>query len=347
MDSKTMRFGFQFSEKMDEREYKWGDEMEIQIMREGKRDHYEYGEINVTQDMMNEIIMNFKTNKARQDIAVNENHDPDGKAVARFKDVYKKDWWLYAEVELTNRWAELMNDKVYKYFSPEYLTKREDGETGEKVKNLLIGWGFTNHPYFKDMEKVVAHDKSVLSETDKSGHILFDNQSNMADVKTNETPEVQEEEVKEEVKEEENEVTEENEEEEKKEMSEKVDAQTFSEMKKEFTETKKKYNELLSEKRKKQFSENFDQLVKDEKGMLPKDKDKVVEFCEKIGEENAKVFFEIVGNMKNVADMTKETEGEDKKFSEDDIGDMAKKFAEKNNVKLSKAYTEVMKQLRK
>lgn len=100
--------------------------MEIQIMREGKRNHYEYGEIEVDNDMMNEIIMNFKTNKARQEIAVNENHDSDGKAVARFKDVYKKNGGLYADIELTNRGAELMNDKVYKYFSPEYLTKRED-----------------------------------------------------------------------------------------------------------------------------------------------------------------------------------------------------------------------------
>lgn len=200
------------------------------------------------------------------------------------------------------------------------------------------------------MEKVVAHDKSVLNETGESKYILSSNFKSMAETKTTETPnEEVKEEVKEEAKEEVEEVNEKDKEEkeEKKEMSEKVDAQTFSEMKKEFTETKRKYNELLSEQRKKQFSENFDELVKNEKGMLPKDKDQVVEFCEKIGEENAKVFFEIVGNMKNVADMTKKTEGEDQKFSEDNIRSLAQEYAEKNNVKLSKAYTEVMKKLRK
>lgn len=344
------RFGFQFSEKVKEKEYKAWDMMEIQIMREGKWEHYEYWDIEVDQNMMNEIIMNFKTNKARQEIAVNENHDPDGKAVAWFKDVYKKDGWLYAEIKLTKKGSELMNDKVYKYFSPEYLTQREDGETGEEVENLLIGWGFTNHPYFKDMEKVVANDKSMLSEMDKSKHILSNKQETMAEEKAK-TPEEEtkkvETEEKEEVETKEVEAKEDKvEEDEKKEMSEKVDAQKFSEMKKEFAETKKKYNELLKEKTKKQFSEKFDELVKNEKGMLPKDKDQVIEFCEKIGEENAKVFFDIVGSMKNVADFTKETE-EDKKFSEEDVTSLAKKYADENNVKLSKAYTEVMKKLRK
>ncbi len=136
--------------------------VDIQIMRAGEWDHTEYGKVTVDSTVLNEVVKNFKANVRGVDLAVDENHEPDHKALGRVRDVYKKGKdQLYATIELTRQGAEILTQGLYKYFSPEIYFTKIDEETGKIVKNLLVGGAFTNRPFFKNMEPMMASESVV------------------------------------------------------------------------------------------------------------------------------------------------------------------------------------------
>jgi hypothetical protein len=45
------------------------------------------------------------------------------------------------------------------YFSPEIIFEGEDEETGEPIKDLLVGGAFTNRPFFKNMQPLMANEE--------------------------------------------------------------------------------------------------------------------------------------------------------------------------------------------
>lgn len=140
-----------------DKQFQAGDSVEIQIMKVWKRDHPHYWEFEVTKGTLKDVVKNFKSNKRGVDLAIDENHEPEHRALGWIKDVYQKgDESLYATVELTKKGAEALSEWLYKYFSPEIIWETVDEETGEVVKNLLIGGAFTNRPFFKNMESIKA-----------------------------------------------------------------------------------------------------------------------------------------------------------------------------------------------
>lgn len=65
---------------------------------------------------------------------------------------------------MTELGAEKIGRGEYKYFSPEIIRDEVDDETGEEIKNLLIGGAFTNRPYFKGMQSLQATEVSNSNE---------------------------------------------------------------------------------------------------------------------------------------------------------------------------------------
>ncbi len=59
---------------------------------------------------------------------------------------------------MTKRGADLLTEGAYKYFSPEIIFSKKDEETGENVKDLLVGGAFTNRPFFKAMQPLMASE---------------------------------------------------------------------------------------------------------------------------------------------------------------------------------------------
>lgn len=152
-----------FSAFQEHKTYGAGDMVEVQIMRIGKRNHPSYGEIEVTADTLVDVKKNFEENKRGIELAVDENHEDDHKALAWYKELFIIGDGLYAKLELTKAWADLLTQWAYKYFSPEIIMKKVDEESGEVITNLLIGGAFTNRPFFKMMDPIKANESSEAS----------------------------------------------------------------------------------------------------------------------------------------------------------------------------------------
>ncbi len=92
-DKRTRDAAHKFSSwifsKLKHKTYKAGDTIDIQIMRAGERDHYEYGKVKITEKRLDNIVQNFTSNAFGQDIPVDENHEDEKKALGRYKKIYK------------------------------------------------------------------------------------------------------------------------------------------------------------------------------------------------------------------------------------------------------------------
>lgn len=147
---------------------------EIQILKTGKWKHPTYWEFNITDKDINEFVSNYKNNVRGIDLAVDINHDPEHKAVGWFKDVYKKGKAAFAKIEWTKEGLDLIKTKTYRYFSPELHFVFQDEETGEKLRNVLVGGGITNRPFFKGMQALQMSEPEANAK-----QILFYNTDNM------------------------------------------------------------------------------------------------------------------------------------------------------------------------
>lgn len=148
-----------FSEMPEKKSgYAAGDIVTIQIFRVGKWNHSEYGEVEITKKTIKDVVKNFEENVRGVQICVDENHEPDHKALGWYKEITAEDGGdaCFAKIELTKKGADLLNEGAYKYFSPEICFYKVDEETGKTLKNLLIGGAFTNRPFFKGMKPLMA-----------------------------------------------------------------------------------------------------------------------------------------------------------------------------------------------
>lgn len=133
-------WGFSEFAEGDKTAKKAGDIVDIQIMRTGKWNHPAYGEFEVTTTTLEEVKANFDNNLRGIKLAVDENHEPNHKALAWYIELYQvttED--LFAKLELTQKGADLLNEGAYKYFSPEIVFYKIDEETGKPITNMLVG----------------------------------------------------------------------------------------------------------------------------------------------------------------------------------------------------------------
>lgn len=164
---------FQFGEVADLVAWSMVD---IQIMRTGKWNHRYYWPFEVTSETLDNVVRNFDNNVRGVDIAVDENHEYDHKAMGWYRKLYRvgtDDLW--ATIELTEYGAEILRKWTYKYFSPEIVRNDVDEETGQEIKDLLIGGAFTNRPFFKKMVSLQASEWTAWQEwQDNSTFIFYD-----------------------------------------------------------------------------------------------------------------------------------------------------------------------------
>lgn len=65
---------------------------------------------------------------------------------------------LKARVEWTEEGAADVKAKKYRYFSPEFSDEYEVASSGEIFQDVLIGGAITNRPFFEELEEVVLSD---------------------------------------------------------------------------------------------------------------------------------------------------------------------------------------------
>jgi len=162
-------WGFSEFAEGDKKDKKAGDVVDIQIMRTGKWNHPAYGEFEITKDTLKEVKANFDNNTRGIELAVDENHEPNHKALAWYKELYQvTENDLFAKLELTQKGADLLNEGAYRYFSPEIVFYKNDDETGKPITNMLVGGAFTNRPFFKSMQPLMASEDGQATEGARS-----------------------------------------------------------------------------------------------------------------------------------------------------------------------------------
>lgn len=162
---------------------------EIPIFREGAFEHYWYGDLNFTKELLDELVKNHNANVYPSQVAFDASHRPGDGALAwvepnglSVKPIQLSDGRVvnvvYAKITYTPEgYEQVIQKKKYKYFSAEIdnnfttneVFKNEDGSTGVRYYGpTLIGGGFTNRPFIPNLPTVFSSDgQPVLNETEQ------------------------------------------------------------------------------------------------------------------------------------------------------------------------------------
>ena len=143
---------------------------EIEVLQSGEWEHPQYGIIRITEDDIDKFVQSFDDGVRKVDIAIDQEHMPEKGAAGWYKSLRKvvEDGKakLTASVEWTALGKQLLNDGVFKYFSPEFEFDYEDMETHEAFDNVLIGGALTNRPYFKSLAPVMLSENMYARFSD-------------------------------------------------------------------------------------------------------------------------------------------------------------------------------------
>ena len=298
---------------------------DIEILQEGDWDHPSYGMMKITDSDLQDFLENFNA-KIRKDLPINIEHNNTDGAVGWFRKLVIKGNSLWAKVEWTVKGRQLLKEKVFKYFSPEFYSTYEDPESRKIYKNVLVGGAITNTPYFKGLQAIVFSEiaikametlKDILAKefkdlTDEEKAELKKHKEQLSEAEVEkfklvfEEEEQEEEEEKgdqggeEEKKEEPEDKKDKEEEEEKKEGSEgmiQLSEAKLNLLTANAEEGVKAMAELRSQKAT-TYVESMTFGEKNQNGLiLSKSKDKVVSFLLSLSSDQAEKFKEIVGEL--------------------------------------------------
>lgn len=129
----------------------------IQIFPEGAYETMPYGKLVFDKNVFSQMIANFKAD-VRKAVPVDVDHDG-GKAAGWIDDLeHEEGNGMWASVEWTKYGKQLLLDKIYKLFSPEWAFDYVDPQNSTRHGATLIAGSLTNRPLFKNMEALVAND---------------------------------------------------------------------------------------------------------------------------------------------------------------------------------------------
>jgi phage I-like protein len=128
----------------------------IQIARVAEGEHPSYGKLKITQQDLEAMERNFKSNVTGVDLAINEDHKKN-EAFGWFKDVFLSfdKQTLYAQIQWNNKGMTALSEKEYRYFSPEFRFNYVHPHSGKEHGPTLLGGALTNYPFLK-MDAITA-----------------------------------------------------------------------------------------------------------------------------------------------------------------------------------------------
>src|SRR3990167_8194417 len=130
----------------------------IEIFRVGKWNHPKYGIIEGTTKLFGDFIKNWKDRVLGRDISLDKTHEPSDGATGWIQELKIKGDRLLALIEWTPWGIELIEQKGFKYFSPENKDVYVDKESGKEHKNVLFGGALTNRPFLTDLAPIVLSE---------------------------------------------------------------------------------------------------------------------------------------------------------------------------------------------
>lgn len=141
----------------------------VEIFREGSWSHPKHGIIKGTKKLFNDFIDNWKNRVLGREVAIDRTHEPSEGATGWIQDMKIKGDRLLALIEWTPWGIELIEQKGFKYFSPEYRDSYTDKESGKEYKNVLFGGGITNRPFLTNLAPIVlSEDMDVFQKCENT-----------------------------------------------------------------------------------------------------------------------------------------------------------------------------------
>lgn len=137
----------------------------IHLIPIGEWEHDVYGTIVITAADIREFVQNFDAG-IRKGVPITAGHEGSLElpAVGWITQVEARDDGLWGMVEWNEEGKELLSDKAFKFFSPEFYRDYEDAQNHEQYRNVLTGGALTKAPYFKELEAVVFSEKNIKKQ---------------------------------------------------------------------------------------------------------------------------------------------------------------------------------------
>lgn len=143
---------------------------------------------NDLQEMRQNYLADVRPHSSKTGLPVDEEHDKKA-ALAWLKNPSveaneKGGHTLFMDAELTGSGAQKVKDGTYKFFSPEVHFQHDDPEgVLPKLRNVLMGGGFTNRPLFKGLSGIPALTASD-GTADEDNKIYVNERTTTVDLST-------------------------------------------------------------------------------------------------------------------------------------------------------------------
>lgn len=134
--------------------------LELQLFRAGTYFHEQYGKIEITPEILNKMVFNFKENVRGIEVALDYKHDSEGEAAAWFEDIYTKEngQELWFRPRWTRRGQDTILSEEFKYISPDFTLGYVDNQTLKNHGPVVLGAGLTNRPFIKGMQPITLSE---------------------------------------------------------------------------------------------------------------------------------------------------------------------------------------------
>jgi hypothetical protein len=128
----------------------------IQAMPMGTWEHPFWGEIKFDESKLTSFVKNFDNRVTSMDLDIDFEHKLySGEAAGWVTAVeFRPNEGLYYLVEWTPTGVEAIENKRFRYFSPEYYDKWKHPQTNAEFSDVLMGGGLTNRPFLKGIAPV-------------------------------------------------------------------------------------------------------------------------------------------------------------------------------------------------
>lgn len=132
--------------------------------------HVNYGRVSITEEMLKSFSENHSNGAYGVDLMIDYDHKQ-SEAAGWVRSVFLSadGKTLYGEVKWTPKGAKALEDRDFRYFSPEFTTNYKHPHTGVSHGPTLLGGGLVNRPFLK-MDAIVSfkekqNNKEVKMET--------------------------------------------------------------------------------------------------------------------------------------------------------------------------------------
>ncbi|MBR8137193.1 phage protease [Burkholderia cenocepacia] len=126
----------------------------VTVTRTGQFKHPTYGDFEITQKTLQDIVTNFDRRVYGQDVFIDVAHEPKNGAAAKVLKLAVEGNKLRALVEWTPFGVASVRQKGYRYLSIDYTENYRDNEGGAAHGPLMFGAGLVTRPFVKHLDPI-------------------------------------------------------------------------------------------------------------------------------------------------------------------------------------------------